>query len=172
MEGLPTLTLWDIVTDVLEPPASRARSDPSGPRNQNTKSHGGIESLSFDFVFILEASSFNGSRDLTNHHPWYEIKEFGRVMAATRETSRFGEDPIALLQDHPKAKTSDTGEMHIENCEVGAEEWHVQTFELNNDSGFVNCQTEQQSVLMHHQQAKVTQMMSFFFLGWKKKQAE
>ena len=29
MEGLPALVLWESVIDVLEPPASRARSDPS-----------------------------------------------------------------------------------------------------------------------------------------------
>ena len=100
---------------MFEPPVSRARGDPSRQLKPITlkarqecsdraKHDTRITPLSFGF-FCLGASSFNGSRDLTNHPP--VVRKFGGVMAGTRETSRFGGGPMVesfrVLQEDQEA---------------------------------------------------------------------
>ena len=75
-------------------------------------------------------------------HPWHEDKVLGRVMAATRETWRFGRGPTSKshihFQERQKTKPEKRAKKHTEDCRVGGEDWLVQNFELNGDFTFVN----------------------------------
>ena len=71
IEGLLALKLLDTVIDLLESPASRARVGPSRQLNPKhdpdraTPKMTCASHFSASFFLILEASRFNGSRELT-----------------------------------------------------------------------------------------------------------
>ena len=89
MEGLPAVTLWDTVIDMFEPPASRARRDPSRQLKPKTLQ---ARQESSDTAH-LSASICSHSRSIRLQWQPRSNTSF-RVMAATRETSRFGEGPM------------------------------------------------------------------------------
>ena len=74
-------------------------------------------------------------------HLWCENTEFGRVMAVTRQNSRFGDGPSVesvedvrwIRKQNPKSEREARRQ-----CNVGAGDWLVQDFEPNTDSCFVN----------------------------------
>ena len=76
-------------------------------------------------------------------HPWYEDQEdFARVMASTREISRFGGGPMA--QSH--AQVRHTKKQNIDYA--GTADWLVQKVELRKDFTFANY--HRQHCLLHH----------------------
>ena len=118
-----------------------------------------MHNMSRILFLILEASSFNGSRDLTIHPPMVWKKEFGTVLADSRETSRFGDGPVAhSFDDFRIIRRQRLRYVRIAHPKFAS--WKVQNYELNKDSGFVSCQTEQQAVLMLHRLTKVIRMTS------------
>ena len=77
----------------------RVNSDLKQPKPQQTND---LDTSNMPYVshlsafswLILRASRFNGRRDHAVHPTWvWKIQQFGRVMAVTRETSRFSGGP-------------------------------------------------------------------------------
>ena len=140
LEGIPTIELWDIVSDVLEPPVNRASGDPSKtiqqpiditPSNAQCASHLSAlvfhhsHSINLQWRSISYISSILGMK----------IETFCRVMSSTRAISRFGGGPMAQSSVDSRAlesRTSQEYEEQIEDCKLGAVDRFVQNFELNN----------------------------------------
>ena len=63
-----------------------------------------------------------------------------------------------------ESKTSTTCAKHNEDCEVGAEDWLPQNFELCNDFALSNCQNHQKTMFMPDHPTKVTRTTSIMEL--------
>ena len=86
-------------------------------------------------------------------HAWLDDQDFGRAMAAARETSRFGREATSVraLQEHQKNKTLNTYGKHVKRCIVGDEGWIWQKYALNKDSGFMIYQMHREAFLFAFQ---------------------
>ena len=87
-------------------------------------------------------------------HPWYEYKEFGGVMAAMRETSRFGEGPMAQSFDHVRSIKNPNLKYVRKSLSHTQSQWWSRR--LARAQFRVNHLTQHQASL-RHQPAKMTQ---------------
>ena len=113
VEGLPIPKVWSIASDVLELRANQVRRDPLRQLKTRTPDtvQQPIDSTTSDTQRASHVSAFvyphSRSVKLQEQSICYSSfilglnsEEFGRVMAVTRETSRFGEGPMAEFAEH------------------------------------------------------------------------
>ena len=94
----------------------------------------------------------------------HDNQDFARVMASTRDISRFGGGPITQSYMHFRSVRKQNLE-YLQRCDVKrvqswAEDWLMQNFELSKDFTFANYQNHQTTVKMLHQPTKVTKTTS------------